>query len=179
VSPEKGIADFLDAARRLPKYRFIVAGSTDAMPEVTKRAPGNVEFKGFLQEAELNDVFHRSSCLCFELMVRSFPNVVAQSMAWGKPVIATRIGALPEIVDDGTTGLLLDPERREELAEKIDFLWRRPELCRKWARPAGRKRGGIFGRKAVRALDGDLRESAEAGWQANRLAGWQANRLAS
>ena len=140
VSPEKGIADFLDAARRLPKYRFIVAGSTDAMPEVTKRAPGNVEFKGFLQEAELNDVFHRSRLLVFpSLWFEGFPNVVAQAMAWGKPVIATRIGALPEIVDDGKTGLLLDPERREELAEKIDFLWNRPDLCREMGE-AGREK---------------------------------------
>jgi len=60
-------------------------------------------------------------------------------MAWGKPVIATRIGALPEIVDDGTTGLLLDPERREELAEKIDFLWNRPDLCREMGE-AGREK---------------------------------------
>ena len=55
VSPEKGILEFLDAARKLPKYRFVVAGSTDAMPEVTKLAPSNVEFRGFLRGKELDE----------------------------------------------------------------------------------------------------------------------------
>ena len=45
-------------------------------------------------------------------------------------LLSPRIGALPEIVDDGKTGLLFDPANKEELAEKIDFLWNRPDLCR-------------------------------------------------
>jgi len=131
VSPEKGIVEFLDAARKLPKYRFVVAGSTDAMPEVEKLAPNNVEFKGFLRGKELDAVFHESRLLVFpSLWFEGFPNVVAQAMACGKPVIATRLGALPEIVDDGKTGLLFDHSNKEELAEKIDYLWNRPDLCR-------------------------------------------------
>lgn len=131
VSPEKGIVEFLDAARKLPKYRFVVAGSTDAMPEVAKLAPRNVEFKGFLRGKELDAVFHESRLLVFpSLWFEGFPNVVAQAMACGKPVIATRLGALPEIVDDGKTGLLFDHSNKEELAGKIDYLWNRPDLCR-------------------------------------------------
>ena len=130
VSPEKGILEFLDAARKLPQHRFVVAGSTDAMPEITKHAPSNVEFKGFLRGKELDQIFFQSRLLvspslCFE----GFPNVVAQAMACGKPVVATRLGALAEIVDDGKTGLLYDPAHKEELAQKIEFLWNRPELC--------------------------------------------------
>jgi glycosyltransferase involved in cell wall biosynthesis len=50
-------------------------------------------------------------------------------MAYGKPVVATRIGAIPEIVDDGVTGLLAEPGDSVDLAEKIEQLWERPALC--------------------------------------------------
>jgi len=143
VSPEKGILEFLDAARKLPKNKFIVAGSTDAMPEVTKLAPRNVEFKGFLRGKELDEIFYQSRLLVFpSLWFEGFPNVVAQAMACGKPVVATRIGAMEEIVDDGKTGLLCDPERKENLAEKIDYLWNRPELCAEMGE-AGREKARV------------------------------------
>jgi glycosyltransferase involved in cell wall biosynthesis len=60
-------------------------------------------------------------------------------MAFGKPVIATRIGALAEIVDDGKTGLLCDPANKEDLAQKIDFLWNRPDLCREMGKAGQEK----------------------------------------
>ena len=140
VSPEKGILEFLDAARKLPRNRFVVAGSTDAMPEVTKLAPANVEFTGFLRGKDLDDIFYRSRLLVFpSLWFEGFPNVVAQAMACGKPVVAMKIGALAEIVEDGKTGLLCNLEDRDELAQKIDFLWNRPDLCREMGK-AGREK---------------------------------------
>ena len=140
VSPEKGILEFLDVARKLPQNRFIVAGSTDAMPELTKLAPDNVEFKGFLRGKELDAIFYQSRLLvCSSLCFEGFPNAVAQAMAFGKPVIATRIGALAEIVDDGKTGLLCDPANKEDLAQKIDFLWNRPDLCREMGKAGQEK----------------------------------------
>jgi glycosyltransferase involved in cell wall biosynthesis len=140
VSPEKGILEFLDAARKLPQRKFIVAGSTDSMPDVTKLAPDNVEFKGFLRGKELDEIFYQSRLLVFpSLWFEGFPNVVAQAMACGKPVIATGIGALAEIVDDGKTGLLYDPANKEDLAQKIEFLWNNPELCREMGKAGQEK----------------------------------------
>lgn len=139
VSPEKGILRFLDAARKLRGNRFVVAGDTDAMPGVRESAPGNVEFRGFLRGRDLDAVFRESRILVFpSLWFEGFPNVVAQAMAWGRPVVAMRMGALPEIVDDGKTGLLCNPDE-DDLAERIDYLWRRPDLCREMGR-AGREK---------------------------------------
>ena len=54
---------------------------------------------------------------------------LVEAMLRGKPVICSRIGGLPEIVEDGKTGLLFEPGNAKDLAEKIRYLWDRPELC--------------------------------------------------
>ena len=48
--------------------------------------------------------------------------ILPEAMLHGKPVICSRIGGLPEIVDDGVTGLLFEPGNAEDLAEKIRYL---------------------------------------------------------
>jgi glycosyltransferase involved in cell wall biosynthesis len=67
-------------------------------------------------------------------------NLVAlESMACGTPVIATRCGALPEVVEDGVTGFLVPPGDPRALREKIGFLLDRPEAARVMG-DAGRER---------------------------------------
>lgn len=67
-------------------------------------------------------------------------NLVAlESMACGTPVVATRCGALPEVVEDGVTGFLVPPGDPRALGEKIRFLLDRPEAARAMG-AAGRER---------------------------------------
>jgi len=58
-----------------------------------------------------------------------FPNVVTHAMALRKPVIASRIGALPEIVDEGRTGLLFETRHVDDLVRKIQTLAADAALC--------------------------------------------------
>ncbi len=140
ISPEKGIPTLLEAARRCPETPFKTTGSLDRMPELADRAPSNFEFLGFLDSPDLTNVFATArmiviSTVCFE----GFPMVVLEAMLHGKAVICSRIGGLPEIVEDGRTGLLFEPGNAEELARKVRYLWERPELCRRMGR-AGREK---------------------------------------
>jgi glycosyltransferase involved in cell wall biosynthesis len=59
-----------------------------------------------------------------------FPNTITRAMSYGKPVICSRIGALPEIVVEGQTGLLHEPNALDELIACIRHLQESPELCR-------------------------------------------------
>jgi len=56
---------------------------------------------------------------------------MVEAMLQGKPVVASRLGGIPEIVEDGKTGLLFEAGNAEELKQKIEYLWNRPELCKK------------------------------------------------
>ena len=110
------------------------------MPEVEKEKPANVELLGHLDERQI-DVFYR----CGRMFVlpstwyEGFPGVIIEAMLRGKPVICSRIGGLPEIVDEGVTGLLFTPGDPADLAAKIEWLWNHPDVCVAMGR-AGREK---------------------------------------
>lgn len=149
VSPEKGITTFLDAAARLPDKKFIVAGETSSMPGIEKRATENVTFTGFLKGPALDALFEQSRILVFPSMwFEGFPNVIAKAMSHGKPVIAGRIGAIPEIVAENSTGLLFEPGNAAELTDRITRLYARPERCRELGENGRRKAAAEYSREA-------------------------------
>jgi glycosyltransferase involved in cell wall biosynthesis len=57
----------------------------------------------------------------------SFPMVIVEAFCQGLPVIASRIGALAEIIDDGRTGLLFSTEDADDLAKKVRWAQQHPE----------------------------------------------------
>jgi glycosyltransferase involved in cell wall biosynthesis len=138
ISPEKGIDLLLWAAQRLRHIPFRLAGRYDGMPDLVEKAPANVSFLGNLEREPLADLYAGSRLVvlcstCFE----GFPMAVAEAMVQAKPVIASRLGGIPEIVGDGATGLLFPPGDAAALAEKIRYLWDHPDLGRQMGR-AGR-----------------------------------------
>ena len=56
------------------------------------------------------------------------PRSLIESFASGTPVLGANIGGIPEMIDDGVNGLLFTPFSKEELREKIEYLWDRPAL---------------------------------------------------
>ena len=137
-SPEKGVATLLEAARSLPNIPFQLAGDFWRMPEVEKGKAANVELLGHLNGSRLDGFFRSCSLLvlpsnCYE----GFPGAIIEAMLQGRAVICSRIGGLPEIVDDGVTGLLFEPGDAADLAAKLEWLWGRPDLSTKMGK-AGR-----------------------------------------
>ncbi|HEX4792709.1 MAG TPA: glycosyltransferase family 4 protein [Humisphaera sp.] len=129
VSREKGLHVLLRAAAALPHISFKIAGSTGPMPDLPSQAPPNVEFLGHLEPVDLPAFYRRCRMVvlcstCFE----GFPVVLAEANLHGRPVVCSRIGGLPEIVDDQVTGMLFNPGDPDDLAAKIQYLWQRPEL---------------------------------------------------
>jgi glycosyltransferase involved in cell wall biosynthesis len=138
ASAEKGIEDFVAAARALPELSFVVAGATERVPQLVSNSPRNLRWVGFLQEKELNALYAHSRMLVFpSRWFEGFPNVLTRAMVMERPIIASRIGALPEIVHDGKTGLLFEMKNVEDLVAKIKQLHSDVARCREMGR-AGR-----------------------------------------
>jgi glycosyltransferase involved in cell wall biosynthesis len=67
------------------------------------------------------------------------PNVLLEAMALGRPVVATRVGGVPDVVEDGATGLLVAPGRSGELADAILRLLKAPAFAKELGE-AGREK---------------------------------------
>ena len=78
-----------------------------------------VIFTGFKYGVELEDLISKATCVvCPAIWYENMPNTVIEAYAYGKPVVASRIGSLAEIVVDGKTGMLFRMKDAEDMAEK-------------------------------------------------------------
>lgn len=140
VSNEKGIDTLLAAAAHIPDLPVLVAGRGPEMEKLAARAPKNVKFLGFIAPTEMTSFYERARFLVMpSILPEMCPLVILEAMSHGLPVIASKIGSLPEFVQDGVSGLLFEPGNSEDLAIKMKLLWHDPDLCRRMG-DAGRER---------------------------------------
>jgi glycosyltransferase involved in cell wall biosynthesis len=132
LSPEKGVDVLVRAMQRVDsvELRILGRGEDEARLKALARELDvrNVRFLGFMHGEELKEAVRNALCtivpsICYD----NSPLAVFESMALGKPVIASRIGGIPELVIDGRTGFLFEPGNFRELAEKIRYLIGMPE----------------------------------------------------
>lgn len=113
VTHAKGVPPLLAAAERLPDIGFHLAGAVaDEMRPLLAAAPPNVTVHGELDRKHLGSVLGASHVLVCASEHEGFPLAVAEAMARGLPVVATPVGALPEMIEDGQGGRLCpaDPD---------------------------------------------------------------------
>lgn len=125
LSPEKGIRVLLDAARDWPDGSVEVIGHGPMEEDV--RSAGHVVYAGSLP---LPTVLQRMAASAFLLVpsicYENFPRTIAEAFCMGLPVIASRLGGMAEIVEDGVTGLLFEPGQRADLSEKVQWAHAHP-----------------------------------------------------
>ncbi|MEW6610405.1 MAG: glycosyltransferase family 4 protein [Patescibacteria group bacterium] len=117
LSEEKGIQLLLGAVRRLPDIPFIIAGGGPMEPLVRACAAQcrNLRFIGQVPHHELMQLYsHAVALLVPSLACEVFPMVILEAFAAGRPVIASMIGGIPEIVSDGTNGRLFSAGDKDE-----------------------------------------------------------------
>ena len=140
ISQEKGIGTFLDAHERanIPIPAKVV-GTGDLEDELQHRFPW-ADFVGFKQGEELRELVRRASFIVVPSeWYENCSMTVLEAMALGKPVIGSRIGGIPEQVEDGHNGFLFTPGDVSDLAEKLTLLARDSALRRTMGR-AGRQK---------------------------------------
>ncbi len=122
LSPEKGV-DTLLAAWRPGLGRLLVAGDGPEAGRLRALAGEGVELLGAVRpEAARQLVTGARAVLVPSRCYEAFPRVVVEAYAAGVPVVASRIGALPEVVEEGVTGLLAPPDDPASWAEVLERL---------------------------------------------------------
>lgn len=145
--PEKGVDYFLEAAKILlateKALTFLVVGEGSHIKkllDLTNRLEINehVRFLGIRNDTDEilkgTDIF-----VCPSVWNEAFGLVIAEAMGCGKPVVASSVGGIPELIEDGITGILIPPERPKDLAKAIITLLQNSELALRMGQ-AGRKR---------------------------------------
>lgn len=162
VSSEKGIYEFIDAARKNPNIPFKVAGSLDAAFVMPKDLPANVEFVGFLKGDALNEFYLKSRIIVVpSKWYEGFPNVILRGFMLGRPVITTNIGAMQSIVESGKDGILVEPSDVEGLSKAIAGLHPDKELCIKYGQAGRHKAETLYSREHIYELLMKIYEQAK------------------
>jgi glycosyltransferase involved in cell wall biosynthesis len=139
IEESKGVFDLLSAWRKVraghPGARLTLAG-----PDCTRglfgrrratdsRIDESVSLTGPLSLREVSELMRRSRVLCLPSHAEGTPNCVMEAMSCGIPVVATRVGGVPDIVEHLKTGLLVDRGDVAGLADALTALLSDPLTC--------------------------------------------------
>jgi glycosyltransferase involved in cell wall biosynthesis len=150
LSPEKGVLELVEAAAGL---NLVVAGDGP----LRSRVPGA---HGFVPHDELQRLYARAAVVACPSRREGFGVACLEAMAHGRPVVATPVGGLRDLVVDGETGLVVPAQDPAALRAALERLLGDPELRRRLGGAGRRRAGERFSWGAV--TDATLAAYAEA-----------------
>jgi glycosyltransferase involved in cell wall biosynthesis len=139
--PRKNLEGLLNAfaqvRQAVPGARLIMVGphpdpdyAQNVQDRVTSLALGDsVDIVGFVDNDRLSQEIATARAVVLFSREETAPTIIAQAMAAGKPVIATRVGGVPEMVNDGENGFVVESEDETALAERMLTLLNDQDLC--------------------------------------------------
>lgn len=135
LEKRKGVETLFEAipsiVDKAPNVRFtIVGGDTNVSPlggsyqnyllkNLDSRYHPYVKFMGFVSDTELKNCYRDCDIFVAPSLYESFGLIYLEAMAWGKPVIGCNVGGVPEVVEDGISGLIVHPGDADELSGAI------------------------------------------------------------
>jgi glycosyltransferase involved in cell wall biosynthesis len=143
-SSEKGIRTLLRAWRLVKEIPLKMVGDGPLLTEIEQfvsREPlRNVELLKWMKRKEVLELMQRSRFLVFPSeLYENFPMTLLEAFACARPVIASRRGAMEEIVQNGKTGLHFNPSDAGDLAAKVQWAWSHPDEMIRMGRRARRE----------------------------------------
>jgi phosphatidylinositol alpha 1,6-mannosyltransferase len=127
LAAEKRIDWLLPVIKSIPYARLAIVGDGPMREELQTLFRGTpTTFTGYLHGSELAHAYASSDIFVFPSANETFGNVVLEAMASALPVIAPRSGGVTDLVSDGKTGLLFDPDSPEALVKSVQVLSNNP-----------------------------------------------------
>lgn len=124
LSHEKGVKTLIKAAQKLP-YKLVVIGGgplSDELKNETTNA--NIEFVGYKQWDEIKEIVSKArfSVIPSEWYENN-PLSVIEAQCLGTPVLGARIGGIPELIENGVTGMTFESRNVNDLTSKLEAMW--------------------------------------------------------
>jgi glycosyltransferase involved in cell wall biosynthesis len=128
LGPQKALDVGIAAVAAADGVSLVVAGDGEDRARLEASAGPRVRFLGSLPRTEVSELFAAADGSLLSSSWENFPHALVEALAVGTPVIATRVGGVPEVVDDGVNGLLVEPGDVEGLAAAIRRFFADAEL---------------------------------------------------
>lgn len=157
IEREKGVYELIEACRGLLRDRQVtltLVGDGGARTEV-ERLAAEAEFvacvrcTGWLSGPELEHEYANADLFVLPSWAEGMPNCLIEAMACGLPSIATAVGNIPSVLQDGVTGLVVPPRRPDTLGAKLSLLVSDSQLRERVGRAAHRYADANFGVEAA------------------------------
>lgn len=144
LGEEKGIRTLIGAWKDLPDIPLKIVGdgpeAKDFKSLVADMNIKNIDFLGYKPYLECRKILNNARFLIMpSIWYETFGLTIIEAFSHCKPVIASNLGAMADLVENGETGILFTPMNTQELAEKVRWLWNNPEECQRMGRNARRE----------------------------------------
>jgi glycogen synthase len=147
ITDQKGIFHLLEAAKLLPAgVQIVLCASAPDTPEIEERLrkavaalPNVLWINEMVKHEVVTQLYSHAAVFCCPSVYEPFGLINLEAMACETPVVASAVGGIVEVVEDGKTGLLVPPAQPAVLAEALTRVLENPELGRRMGK-AGRAR---------------------------------------
>ncbi len=142
----KAFASIVD---RFPRARLVIAGDGPARSFLENQVAElglrhSVEFVGWVPPEKVPSLLNAATVVIMPSHREGLPSVALEAALMARPVVATRVGGLPEVVLHQKTGLLIDDKDQEALAEAMLFLLNHPDTATAFGAAASRRVREVF-----------------------------------
>jgi len=135
LSPEKGLDTLLAAWSQLPRaLRLKIVGNGPMSDDVRNAAQqnSNIEWLAGRSDQQVREILADAAFLVLpSVNYEGFPKTIVEAFALGTPVVASRLGAMAEVIEDGRTGVHFEAGSASDLAAKVDNLFHQPRRRRR------------------------------------------------
>jgi starch synthase len=158
IHKHKGLEYLIKAqpliSARMPLAHIVIAGQGEDLERCRGLIADPNKFEihdGFIPGEIVAELFQRASVIAVPYLTAATSGILMTAYVFGKPVVATRVGSLPEYVQDGDTGILVDPGNEIQLAEALFRLLSNNSLRRQMGENAVQWVQGELGWKNIAA----------------------------
>ena len=129
-----------DVVRRFPRAKFIISGKgqSNEMRKLVDHATrlgvnDNIVFTGYFPDSKLPKLYQAADVFAFSTFYENLPFAVLEALSSGLPVVTTNVGGIPEMIESGKNGFLVQPFNARELSDKILYLLEHPDAASEMA----------------------------------------------
>ena len=137
LSEEKGVFNFVKAIPEIMRKRddleFLIGGDGQLQDKIERylekeSLSNKIKLTGWIPHDELPDYLNMLKLVVLPSYTEGLPNIMLEAMACGTPVLATPVGAIPDIIKDGETGFIMETNSPECIAKNVKRILNYPDL---------------------------------------------------